>query len=79
MYPNVVYPTEPWDEVIRKILDSEFVISSSLHGLIIADAFGVPSRLLKITDTEPLFKYRDYYEGTGRPIFLMQLLLKKPF
>lgn len=68
-FPYVVYPTDPWDEVIRQILDSEFVISSSLHGLVIADAFGVPSRMIKITDTEPYFKYQDYYEGTGRPDF----------
>lgn len=67
--PQVVYPTEPWDEIIRQILDSEFVISSSLHGLIIADAFGIPCRMLKITDTEPLFKYQDYYFGTNRPNF----------
>ena len=63
---NVVYPTQPWYEVIEKILDSKFVISSSLHGIIIAEAFGIPARLLKITDKEPLFKYADYYYGTGR-------------
>lgn len=66
-YPNVVYPTEPWDQVIEKILDSKFVISNALHGLIIADAYGIPSRLLRTTDREPFFKYRDYYLGTGRP------------
>lgn len=69
VYDNVVYPTEPWDIVIKKIVDSEFVISSSLHGIIIAEAFGIPARLLKITDKEPLFKYQDYYLGTGRPNF----------
>jgi pyruvyltransferase len=49
-YTNVVYPTEPWDVVIAKILDSKFVISSSLHGIIVAEAFGIPARLLKVTD-----------------------------
>lgn len=68
-YDNVVYPTEPWDTVINKILDSKFVISSSLHGIIIAEAFGIPARLLKITDTEPIFKYADYYLGTNRSDF----------
>lgn len=66
LFPTVVYPTEPWDVVINKILDSEFVISSSLHGLVIADAFGIPARMLQVTNTEPLFKYQDYYYGTGR-------------
>ncbi len=65
-YPNVVYPTEPWDQVISKILDSKFVISSSLHGIIIAEAYGIPARLLRITENERIFKYLDYYMGTGR-------------
>lgn len=69
VYPNAVYPTEPWNEVIRKILNSKFVISSSLHGLVVADAYGIPARCLRITEHEPLFKYEDYYLGTNRPDF----------
>ncbi len=69
IFPNAVYPTDPWDEVIRKICDSCFVVSSSLHGIIVAEAFGIPARMLRITDTEPLFKYFDYYAGTSRPDF----------
>lgn len=68
-YPSAVYPTEPWNEVVEKILDSKFVISSSLHGIIIAEAYGIPARYLRIKDGENLFKYQDYYEGTGRPNF----------
>lgn len=68
-YPFVVYATEPWDEVITKILDSKFVISSSLHGIIIAEAFGIPARYLRVTDKEPLLKYQDYYLSTNRPCF----------
>lgn len=67
--PHVVHPTEPWNEVIEKILDSRFVIASSLHGLIIAEAYGIPARLLRVTETEPLLKYRDYYFGTNRADF----------
>ncbi len=69
LYPNVVYPTESWDEVIEKITDSALVISSSLHGIIIAEAFGIPARMLRVTLTEALFKYEDYYQGTGRECF----------
>ena len=54
---------------IRAILDSELVISTSLHGLVLADAYGIPARMLRITENEPLFKYQDYYEGTGRSTF----------
>lgn len=68
-WDNVVFSTEPWDIVLSKILDSRFVISSSLHGVILAEAYGIPARLLRITNNEPLFKYYDYYAGTGRPEF----------
>jgi pyruvyltransferase len=68
-YLNVVYPTDPWDQIIKKILNSKFVISSSLHGIIIAEAYGIPARFLRITENEPIFKYIDYYLGTDRPGF----------
>ncbi len=67
--PNVVSVKENWDEVIKKILDSKFVIASALSGVIVAEAFGIPARLLQIDNagnTEDLFKYRDYYYGTNR-------------
>ncbi len=68
-YKNVVMPTLPWDEIVKKMLQSRLVISSSLHGVIVAEAFGVPTRLLKMTWIEPLLKYQDYYESTGRGEF----------
>lgn len=68
-YKNVVLPTSPWNEIVKKMMQSRLVISSSLHGLIVAESFGIPSRLLKMTWIEPLLKYQDYYESTGRPNF----------
>lgn len=67
--PNVIHPTDPWYEVVDKILDSKFVISSSLHGIVLAEAFGIPARLLRISENENIFKYQDYYLGTNRPCF----------
>ncbi|MFV0340372.1 MAG: polysaccharide pyruvyl transferase family protein [Parachlamydiaceae bacterium] len=66
---HVVYPSEPWQEIVKKILKSRLVVSGSLHGLIIAEAYGIPARYLRTNKNEPLFKYRDYYEATGRPQF----------
>lgn len=68
-YKNIVLPTLPWNEIIKKMMQSRLVISSSLHGIIVAESFGVPARLLKMTWIEPLLKYQDYYESTGRPNF----------
>ncbi len=66
---HVVYPTEPWLDVVQKILSAKFVISSSLHGLVVAEAYGIPARLLRVTENEHIFKYQDYYFGTGRNQF----------
>lgn len=55
----------PWHEVVNMILDSNFVISTSLHGIIVAEAFGVPARVWRSPRVD-LFKFHDYFEGTGR-------------
>jgi pyruvyltransferase len=68
-FSNVAYPTDPWEEVIDKILDAQLVISNSLHGIAVAESFGIPARMLAIPEKEYLFKYQDYYAGTGRPGF----------
>jgi pyruvyltransferase len=68
-YKNMVSPTLPWNEIVEKILESKLVISSSLHGIIVAESFGIPTRMLKMSWVEPLLKYQDYYESTGRPNF----------
>lgn len=68
-FPNVISVKEHWSVVVEKILNSKFVISSALSGIIVAEAFGIPARLLQIennSNTEDLFKYRDYYYGTNR-------------
>lgn len=70
--PDRVSVKENWDIVVQKILDSKFVISSSLSGVIVAEAFGIPARLLIIeheNNTENLVKYEDYYLGTNRSSF----------
>lgn len=67
--PHLVSVKEDWKEVVKKILDSKFVIASALSGVIVAEAFGIPARLLiaeNASNTENLFKYEDYYQGTNR-------------
>lgn len=67
--PNMVSVKEDWQEVVRKILNSKFVISSALSGIIVAEAFGIPARLIispNENNSENIFKYADYYHGTNR-------------
>lgn len=59
-------------KTIDEIANSKLVISGSLHGIIIAESYGVPAiLLLNILDPTDgdLFKYRDWYCSTGRKDF----------
>lgn len=62
---TVLDPRAPLRTCLETIGSSEFVVGSSLHGLVVADALGIPSRPI-VSTAEPAFKYEDYYEGTGR-------------
>lgn len=42
------------------------VVSSSLHGIVIAESYGIPAVRLDSGGTEPGFKYDDYCAGTDR-------------
>ena len=54
---------------MSQIVRTKKVISSSLHGLIIAESFGIPAVLLKDNNGEGIEKYQDYYLGSGRSDF----------
>jgi len=57
-----------WKNVIDEILSCEKIISSSLHGIIIAEAYGIPAVWSKYSDNiiGGEFKFQDYFLGTGR-------------
>lgn len=65
---NVVNPQWPLQDVIAHIATSDFVVGSSLHGIIVAESLGIPARLVA-SKSEPRFKYEDYYLGSGRTGF----------
>ena len=58
--------TQNWKEKIDVISSAKRVISSSLHGLILAESYEIPAILLQPKTEGDLFKYEDYYLGTGR-------------
>ena len=59
---------DDWRDVIDAIANSDFVISSSLHGLIVAEAYGIPSLWVEFSDKilGRWFKYIDFYESIGK-------------
>jgi pyruvyltransferase len=62
---NAINPCAPVTDIIEAILRSRLLISSSLHGIVVAEAFGVPVVVLR-SPAESKFKYDDYFLGTGR-------------
>ena len=57
-----------WESVIDRIIECECIASSSLHGLIVADAYKIPNVWIRFGDDtfEGEFKYLDYFSGVGR-------------
>lgn len=58
--------TNDYKKVISDIISCKKVVSSSLHGVILAEAYGVPAVWYRGLMEEIDFKYLDYYASTGR-------------
>lgn len=74
----VCTPTRTVETIIAEICQCGKIISSSLHGLILAHTYGVPARWIQIKDMRlhqsQSFKFYDYLSGIGaeaqRPLVL---------
>jgi pyruvyltransferase len=54
---------QPWPTMVGNITRCKRLISSSLHGVIIADAFGVPVQWLRRQSAVQPGKFYDYFES----------------
>jgi pyruvyltransferase len=65
---KIIWPNCSPKEVINDMKECKVIFSSSLHGLICADSFGIPNMHIKISDRlyGGLFKFKDYYTSIGR-------------
>ena len=69
-YKNqLVSPRQLPGNFLGRLTKAKKVIASSLHGLILAEAYGIPAVYYSSGSGENIFKYHDYYEGTGRTEF----------
>lgn len=77
---NVYMPPK---DVLRAIARCELLISSSLHGLVIADAFGIPNIRAKLSSgVIDELKFDDYYSAFGMthpPALLGEQVFNFPF
>lgn len=55
-------------DVIDQVLSCEFILSSSLHGLILPDAYGIPSAWVKLSNkvVGGKYKFLDYFLSVER-------------
>jgi pyruvyltransferase len=66
---EVIDPRRKAQDVIADIARCGLIVSSSLHGLIVADALGIPSKWAMPSKAESKFKYLDYYSiGENVPV-----------
>lgn len=68
---KVIDLKNPVESVVKEIIQCEVVLSSSLHGLIVPHAYGIPA--LQVIFSERIsgdgVKYLDYFESLQIPIY----------
>lgn len=56
-----------WTDVIDEICESEVVVTSSLHGMVVSDAYGIPNAFCEFKYHHPKYdKYEDYCESVKK-------------
>lgn len=65
----VIDATEPAEEVIKKISSCRVIMSSSLHGIIVADSYGIPNMRIARDDViTGNWKWLDHKSALIKPI-----------
>ena len=54
------------DRILFKISQCRRIVSSSLHGIIVSEAMGIPVSWYQLTRQNDTFKFYDYFKGTNR-------------
>lgn len=64
---TIISVKNPPEVVAREIAGCRFILSSSLHGLIVSDSFGIPNIHMPMSDkvVGGEYKFRDYYSAIG--------------
>lgn len=65
-----MFDYKKWTDVIDQICSCEFIASSSLHGLIVAEAYNIPNLWVEINepitgDEDMRFKFHDFFQSVG--------------
>ncbi len=59
-----------WHDIPDAVCSCEKIVSSSLHGLIVADSYGIPNAWVRFSNkiAGGGFKYQDYFASVGREV-----------
>lgn len=65
---RIIRPDSHWEDFIRSICSCCVVFSTSLHGVIFSESYGIPAVLVRHGKhlANSTFKFEDYYQSTGR-------------
>ena len=71
---RLINVANPVDRVVREIASCGALLSSSLHGLVLADALGIPNRQMglswySIPGDQFFLKFKDYYSAFDEDLF----------
>ena len=65
---RVLVPSASYDSICEEVSRADLVLTSSLHGMVVADALDCPVQLVSFGPTgEPPFKFSDYQTVYGLP------------
>lgn len=64
----VINPLDKPKKVIKQITSCSMILSSSLHGLIVADSFSIPNIHMPLSNgvVGGNYKFKDYYSAVGK-------------
>lgn len=59
-----------WKDIIKEIAECEFIVSESLHGLIISEAFRIPNIWVSVENRiDQDLKYEDFFLSINKPYY----------
>lgn len=66
-----------WKDIIKEIIECEFIVSESLHGLIISEAYKIPNIWISIgNNIGQNLKYEDFFLSINKPLYDSYLVNK---